>query len=392
MSSVWAILVAGGLGNRFGGDLPKQFQPLGSKRVIDYSMELFQSLEYLQGAILVLPPDFIGEEKSRQAARGGSSWSFVTGGLTRQKSVQNGLGAVDPAADWVIVHDVARPLVSADIVKRTLEGAKETGSAVCAMPVADTLKRSEDHRFVSKTLSRDKLYSIQTPQVFSKKILDEALRWAESKGLDETDEAGLLEKMGHRIKLVEGSVSNFKITRQQDLDLAEGFLAKNRRKEVMSEVRIGQGYDVHAFAEGRPLILGGVTVPFEKGLAGHSDADALLHAVCDALLGAVAEGDLGNHFPDTDPQYKGISSLKLLEHCGRLVLEKGFAITNVDATLVCQRPKLAPFIPEMRANIARTLSLEVGRVSVKATTEEGLGFTGTMQGLAAKAVVLLRSV
>ena len=159
----------------------------------------------------------------------------------------------------------------------------------------------------------------------------------------------------------------------------------------MQEVRIGQGYDVHAFAAGRPLILGGVTVPFDKGLAGHSDADALLHAVCDALLGAVAEGDLGNHFPDTDPKYKGVSSLALLEHCFRLVTEKGFAITNVDATLVCQRPKLAPFIPEMRKNIARTLNLELGRVSVKATTEEGLGFTGTMQGLAAKAVVLLQA-
>jgi 2-C-methyl-D-erythritol 2,4-cyclodiphosphate synthase/2-C-methyl-D-erythritol 4-phosphate cytidylyltransferase len=384
--------VGGGLGNRFGGGVPKQFQLLGGRRVLDYSLDLFRSLDYLQGTVLVLPPDRLGEEKSRQtSAKRGSELRLASGGLSRQKSVQNGLNAIDVEADWVIVHDVARPLVTEDIVRRTLEGAKETGSAVCAIPVADTLKRSEDNRFVSKTVSREKLYSIQTPQAFSKKILEEALRWAEAKGLDETDEAGLLEKMGHRIKLIEGSVRNFKITQTQDLRLAEALLAQRISENGMREVRIGQGYDVHAFAEGRPLILGGVNIPFEKGLAGHSDADALLHAICDALLGAVAAGDLGAHFPDTDPQYQGISSLKLLEHCSRLVAEKGFAITNVDATLICQRPKLAPFIGPMRKNIARSLKVDLDRVSVKATTEEGLGFTGTMQGLAAKAVVLLQA-
>ncbi len=392
MDNVWAILVAGGIGNRFGGDLPKQFLPLGGKRVLDHSLDLFRSLAYLKGVVMVLPDAFLSQEKVRIGEQNAGEFRFAAGGLTRQQSVVSGLAAVASSAEWVLVHDVARPLVSPEIVRRTLEGARETGAAVCAIPVADTLKRSEDRRFVSKTVSREKLFSIQTPQAFSKKILDEALRWAETKGLDTTDEAGLVEQMGHRVKLVEGSMLNFKITRTQDLELAEGFLAhKSLSSDTSGEMRIGQGYDVHAFAEGRPLVLGGITIPFEKGLAGHSDADALLHAIGDALLGAIAAGDLGQHFPDTDPRYRGISSLKLLGAIQELVAQKGFAIINVDATLVCQRPKLAPYIGGMRENISVALSIPVERVSVKATTEEGLGFTGTMQGLAAKAIVLLKS-
>jgi len=389
MNSVWAILVAGGSGSRFGTSTPKQFLPLAGRKVLDFSLELFALSPLFEGVVLVLPQDYVAEWKENLA---GGPWNRVkvtSGGLSRQKSVQRGLQMVEDSAEWILIHDVARPLVSEEILQRTLVGAQETGAAVTAVPVADTLKKGDERSFVQKTISRDRLFQIQTPQAFSRKILEEALQWADAKGMDATDEAGLVESMGHRVRLVEGSVGNFKITRMEDLELAEALLRK-RGSDMSGEFRIGEGYDVHAFATGRDLILGGVKIPFEQGLLGHSDADALLHAIGDALLGAVAEGDLGKHFPDTDPQFKGASSRVLLAEVGKKVQNKGFTVANVDATVVCQRPKLAPHIPEMRENIAAALQISVDRVSVKATTEEGLGFTGTMQGLAARAVVLIQ--
>ncbi len=300
MKTPWAILVAGGVGSRFGGDRPKQFSPLSGKRVIDYSLDLFASLDFLAGVVLVLPQDFLKEWEEELHHKKLSHIKLAAGGLTRQKSVQNGLALVAEDADAIVVHDTARPLVTETLVRRTLDGARETGCAVVAVPVADTLKKADEAHFVQKTVSREGLYSIQTPQAFSKKILKQALEWAEDKGLDATDEAGLVEQMGHRVRLVEGSVFNFKITRPQDLELAEAYLAKKNGAAMTQDFRIGEGYDVHAFAEGRDLILGGVKIPFEKGLAGHSDADALLHAIGDAMLGAIAAGDLGAH-PDTAP-------------------------------------------------------------------------------------------
>lgn len=389
MNSVWAILVAGGTGTRFGAQVPKQFLPLAGRKVLDYALELFATSPLFEGVVLVLPQDFVSEWKSQLQNGPWPRVRVTAGGLTRQKSVQKGLQLVDGHAEWILIHDVARPLVTEEILRRTLAGVQETGAAVTAVPVADTLKKSDERQYVQKTVSRERLYQIQTPQAFSKSLLDEALEWAEAKGLDATDEAGLVESMGHKVRLVEGSVTNFKITRAEDLEMAAALLEK--RKSAMSqEFRIGEGYDVHAFVPGRDLILGGVKVPFEQGLQGHSDADALLHAICDAMLGAAAEGDLGKHFPDTDPQFKGVSSRVLLAEVARRVQNKGFTVANVDATVVCQRPKLAPHIPEMREIIAAALGVPVDRVSVKATTEEGLGFTGTMQGLAARAVVLLQ--
>lgn len=390
MNHVWAILVAGGAGNRFGAKLPKQFLDLGGRPLIEYSLDLFSSLEDISGIVLVLPEEHIAPWKQRLEPRQPHKFRFGAGGLTRQKSVQNGMALVDSGADWVVVHDVARPMVKADLIKRALQGAKETGCAVVALPVADTLKKADEAQFVEKTVSREQLYSVQTPQVFSRKLLEEALRWAESRGLDATDEAGVVERMGHRVKLVDGSVFNFKVTRPQDLEMAEALMRYQKEPKGVVDLRIGEGYDVHAFAEGRKLILGGVEIPHDKGLLGHSDADALLHAIGDAMLGAVAEGDLGKHFPDSDPQYKGVSSEFLLGKISELLDKKGFGVANVDATIVCQRPKLAPHVPRMRENIAKALKIDVERVSVKATTEEGLGFTGTQQGLAARAIVLVK--
>jgi len=385
MSSVWAILVAGGSGSRLGAALPKQFLPLAGRRVIDHVLDRFLGNKLFQGLVLVVPQDFVAEW---QTALPGVE--VTAGGITRQKSVHRGLQRVASDAEWILVHDVARPLVTKELLKKTLMAAQETGAAVTAIPAADTLKKADERFYVQKTVSRERLFQIQTPQVFSRSLLEEAMEWAESHGMDATDEAGLVESMGHKVRIVEGSQFNFKITRSEDLEMAEALLEK-RTNKMTAEFRIGEGYDVHAFAEGRDLILGGVKIPFERGLLGHSDADALLHAIGDALLGAIAEGDLGKHFPDTDDRWKGASSRILLAEVARLVQNRGFQVANVDATLICQRPKLAPHIPEMRENIAAALGLPVNRVSVKATTEEGLGFTGTMQGLAAKAVVLIQS-
>lgn len=387
MSSAWAILVAGGSGSRLGASLPKQFLPLAGRRVIDHVLDRFLGNKLFQGLVLVVPQDFVEEWKGILPPE----VEVTAGGITRQKSVHRGMQRVAADAEWILIHDVARPLVTEELLRKTLVAAQETGAAVTSIPAADTLKRADERFYVQKTVSRERLFQIQTPQVFSRSLLEEAMEWAEDKGMDATDEAGLVESMGHKVRLVEGSQYNFKITRSEDLEMAEALLEKRASNRVVADFRIGEGYDVHAFAEGRDLILGGVKVPFEMGLLGHSDADALLHAIGDALLGAIADGDLGKHFPDTDPKWKGASSRILLAEVARLVQNKGFQVANVDATLICQRPKLAPHISEMRENIAAALSLPVNRVSVKATTEEGLGFTGTMQGLAAKAVVLIQS-
>jgi 2-C-methyl-D-erythritol 4-phosphate cytidylyltransferase/2-C-methyl-D-erythritol 2,4-cyclodiphosphate synthase len=390
MKQTWAILVAGGTGNRFGSETPKQFLPLGKKRVLDYSLELFCSLKDLAGVVLVLPTAYV--EEWRQALRSGpyASVRVVAGGESRQQSVTHGLKAVAEGAEWVMIHDVARPLVTEEVVRRCWEGARETGAAVAATAVADTLKKGDENRLVLETVPRDGFYQIQTPQVFAKKILDAALKWAEKTGVDATDEATLVELSGGRVRLVEGDARNFKITRSEDLELAEKWISRKEGPGMSAKLRIGEGYDVHPFAEGRDLILGGVKIPFEKGLQGHSDADALLHAVGDALLGAVAAGDLGAHFPDSDERWRGVSSLEILKAVSEMVEKKGFQVVNIDATLVCQRPKLAPYLQAMRENISRVLKIAGDCVSVKATTEEGLGFTGNMQGLAAKAVVLLQ--
>lgn len=405
LKNTWAVLVAGGQGKRFGTDLPKQFLPLGEEAVLDHTVKFFLSLrsnKKLGDFILVLPEDFVTEwqEKLKHA-----KVKVTAGGETRQGSVEAGLACISSSAEYVVVHDGARPFLTEEIFLRTLQAAQEVGAAVTAIPVADTLKRANSEGLVEKTVDRSQLFRIQTPQVFSRLLLVEALVWAKENGVDATDEATLVEKMGKPVKLVLGSELNFKITRPLDLELARAWWEHSQQNSLMenkimtqstsvssaSNLRIGEGYDVHRWQEGRDLILGGVKVDFEKGLQGHSDADALSHAVGDALLGAAALGDLGQHFPDTDERFAGVSSLKLLEEIIAKLKVRHLAPVNVDATLICQRPKLAEFIPAMRKNLAEVLGLDLDQVSVKATTEEGLGFTGEMQGLAARAVVLLYS-
>ena len=290
----------------------------------------------------------------------------------------------------VAVHDAARPFVSQSVIADTIAAAARCGAAAPAVPVKDTIKQAKGGNgktvpegcMVENTPDRSTLYAVQTPQCF-----DRAAYLAALEELDEekarlvTDDCSLFELTGRTVQLTQGDYANLKITTREDLPRTE-------QKEGTA-MRIGHGYDVHRLVEGRKLIMGGVTIPYEKGLLGHSDADVLLHAVSDALLGAAALGDIGKHFPDTDPRYEGADSLMLLREVGRLLDETGYTVGNIDATVLCQAPKLAPHIPAMRQNIANALGLALDDVSVKATTEEHLGFTGEGLGIAAHAVALI---
>ncbi|MCB1214497.1 MAG: 2-C-methyl-D-erythritol 2,4-cyclodiphosphate synthase [Deltaproteobacteria bacterium] len=389
-TSLWAIIVAGGSGSRFGSDKPKQFLDLGGKSVLEHSLALFESLDWVEGVVLVLPKDFVSVWKSK-LLHFSKALQVVEGGSRRQDSTEAGLAKVPENIAWVLVHDAARPLVTAKIAEEAFKSALKTGAAVAATPVADTLKEGDEKSLVVKTLSRESLYAVQTPQVFAKKVLIESLDWASTKHLSVTDEASLLEQRGYPVSLSLGSSKNFKITRDQDLEKARALLAWEERQSVKSHFRLGEGYDVHRLVEGRDFILGGVKIPFEKGLLGHSDADALFHAISDALLGALALGDLGHFFPDTDAKWKDANSGELLSKVYQAVQEKNFSLINLDATVICQRPKLAKHIPSMRENLAKILQVSLDQVSVKATTEESMGFTGQEEGIAVRAVVLLGS-
>lgn len=314
----------------------------------------------------------------------------VAGGAERRASVRAGLAEVNPASDLVLVHDGARPFVTPEVVQRTLEAAAQCGAAIAALPATDTLKQVAADGRVSATLDRAQVWLVQTPQAFRRDLL---LRAHEnvSPELRITDDAGLVEQLGHPVQVVLGDADNFKITTPQDLARAERLLSP-RQEEGRVETRTGIGYDAHRLVPGRPLVLAGVTFPEARGLLGHSDADVVCHAICDALLGAAAQGDLGRHFPDTDPRYAGASSLALLAQTAALVRAEGWEIGSVDAVVIAEQPRLAPRISEMRQALAEAMHLEPERVSVKGKTTEGLGFTGRGEGIAAHAITTLHRI
>lgn len=312
---------------------------------------------------------------------------IVPGGDTRQQSVANGLAALPPEATLVGIHDGARPLITPEVVEAVIAEARVHGGAAVAVKVKDTLKQSDENAFITATPDRSNLWRVQTPQVFARQPFCDAMASALADGRDFTDDCQLMEQAGHSVKLVSGLETNLKLTTPEDVHLAEAILHGNTKEE--HPMRIGHGYDVHRLVEERPLILGGVSIPFEKGLLGHSDADVLTHAIMDALLGAAALGDIGGLFPDTDPAYKGADSIQLLKEVVRRVREAGYTIGNIDATVLAQQPKLKPHISAMRERIAEACGIDEHCLNLKATTEEGLGFTGAMEGIAAHAVCLL---
>lgn len=384
---VSAVLVAAGSSTRMGFD--KLSFDLGGETVLHRSIRAFAQCPLVDEIILVAGSNRAFAQQ--QAADCAKPVCVVAGGATRAESAKNGVLAASGAL--VAVHDAARPFVGQQVITAALEAAAQCGAAAPAVPVKDTIKAAvrgsgktvPESCFVHATPDRSTLYAVQTPQCFDRAAYLAALEELDAeKARLVTDDCSLFELTGRPVQLTQGDYANLKITTREDLPRPE-------QKEE-HKMRIGHGYDVHRLVEGRKLILGGVEVPFEKGLLGHSDADVLAHAVMDAVLGAAALGDIGQHFPDNDPVYSGADSLKLARRVAEILKEHGFRIENIDATLLCQRPKLAPHIPAMRRNLADAFGLPVDAVSVKATTEEHLGFTGEGLGIAAHAIALIETL
>ena len=361
--TVTVIIAAAGSGSRMGGRLPKQYMKTGGEVILRKTAEIFASCPVIDNIIVVA--DMAYMDLCEDVLKG-IEHRTVAGGAQRQDSVYEGLKCTD--TDIVLIHDGARPFVTQQIITEVTAAAAEYRAAVCAVRPKDTIRTGQG------TLNRDELYAVQTPQGFDTAALKAAYEAAYSQGFYGTDDARSAEGAGLEIRIVPGSYDNIKITTREDLPM---------------ETRVGTGYDVHRLEEGRKLILGGVCIPFERGLLGHSDADVLVHAIMDALLGAAALGDIGKLFPDTDDRYKGISSIELLKAVGAAVADAGCTIGNIDATLVAEKPKIAPYIETMRENIAGALDIDTDRVSVKATTTEKLGFAGRQEGMEAQAVCIL---
>lgn len=361
-----------------GGNSPKQFMLLGGIPIVVHTLRIFERASTVDRVVLVAPEGDIAATAELAAAHGCKKVvKIVPGGRERQDSVLNGLAAVGDACEIVAIHDAVRPFINEALVDTAVSGAAELGAVCVGMPVKDTIKQSGPNDRAVATLDRKSLWIAQTPQVFKREILEEAYRRAYADRYYGTDDASLVERIGVPVAMIRGGYGNIKITTPEDLEYGEYLLQKGR-----AAMRTGTGYDSHRLVEGRKLILGGVEIPFERGLAGHSDADALIHAVIDALLGAMGQGDIGKHFPDTNPAYKGISSLKLLDQIKALLAETSFSILNIDAGIILERPKLAPFTDSMRENIARSLDIPAALVNIKAKTNEGMGFVGRGEGVA----------
>lgn len=372
LPSVTAIIVAAGASRRMGFDKLSYRLPDG-RTVLETSCALFAAHPAVDELLLVAGGN--RPQCEAIAAACPKPCTVVQGGATRADSVRSGLAAAK--GQLVAIHDAARPFASAEIITAALQAAAESGAAAPAVPVKDTIKIADQDGKVVATPDRAMLYAVQTPQCFDRALYLQALEAVSGeKASLVTDDCSLFELASLPVTLTAGDYANLKITTKEDL----------QKEKTM---RIGHGYDVHRLVEDRKLILGGVEVPYEKGLLGHSDADVLLHAVMDAVLGAAALGDIGQHFPDTDPAYKGADSLALTREVAKIIAAHGYKVGNIDATILCQRPKLAPHIPAMRQNIADAFGLPLDAVSVKATTEEHLGFTGEGLGIAAHAVALI---
>jgi 2-C-methyl-D-erythritol 4-phosphate cytidylyltransferase/2-C-methyl-D-erythritol 2,4-cyclodiphosphate synthase len=333
--------------------------------------------------IVALPREWVGAPPDY--LRGHARIHVVEGGERRQDSVANAFARVADHADIIVIHDAARPLVTEDVIRRTIEAAAASGAAIAAVRPQDTVKQGDASGLITGTLPREEVFLAQTPQAFRTSVLRDALA-ADMGGVTATDEAMLAERAGHPVALVEGDARNLKITTPDDLAMAEYLLGG---RAGVPAIRVGNGYDLHVLVAGRPLILGGVTIPFEKGLKGHSDADAVCHAVTDALLGAAGAGDVGRHFPDTDPRWKDANSIALLSTAGDIIRTAGFSIVNIDLVVIAERPRVAPFVDAMRANLARALSIAAEQVSVKGKTNEGVDSMGAGESIAVHAVALL---
>lgn len=383
-----ALIAAGGQGLRLGAAEPKQFLVLGRQTILEHSIERMLAHPDIGEVVVALPADRVATVSARLRARGWHRVVCLEGGGRRQDSVAAAFAASRSDADVIVIHDAARPFVSAALIGATIDAAVAHGAAIAALPVRDTVKqaggdRTAPSRPVTGTLPREDIFLAQTPQAFRREVLARAL--AEGAQRDVTDEAMLVEAQGQAVFLVAGEATNVKITTQDDLEWAR------RHEAQVGAMRVGTGYDLHRLVEGRPLILGGVRIPFERGLDGHSDADIVCHAVTDAILGAAAAGDIGRLFPDTDPQWKDADSLRLLEAAVAHLHRAGFRVSNVDVTVIAQRPKLLPHLDEMRGNLASALQVPAAAVSIKGKTNEQVDSMGRGESMACHAVAMVVS-
>ena len=380
-----AVIVAAGRGTRASDAAagPKQYADLGGRAMLAHSMASFINHPLVDLVAVVINP--LDEDRYRQISLpfGSKLRGAVAGGSSRQESVLRGLEALaGEDFDAVLIHDAARPFVSAEIIDGVIDGLATHQGAVAALALVDTLKWSKDDGAIGATVPRNNLWRAQTPQGFHYQAILEAHRQAAAADRsDFTDDASIAEWAGLTVRLTEGSARNDKVTTAEDLQIARRFIAEN----VIVEARTGSGFDVHRFTEGDAVLLCGVNIPHNKRLEGHSDADVGLHALTDAILGAIADGDIGQHFPPLDPQWRGVASHVFLSDAARRVGKLGGRIANVDVTIICEVPKVGPHRDAMRRSISDILQLELSRVCVKATTTERLGFTGRGEGIAAMA-------
>jgi len=384
-SAVAAIIVAAGRGVRTGGQIPKQYRELAGEPIIRSSLSLFAWHGQIGAVQPVIHPD--DRANYEVAAKGLRLLPPVVGGATRQSSVRAGLEALSARKpDIVLVHDAARPFCTTELISRAITACADTGAAIPALEVTDTIKRIDDDGHVAGTVDRAHLRAVQTPQAFAFAPLLEAHRRAAAQGRDDfTDDAALAEWAGLKVSVFAGESGNVKLTTEEDFAKAEA-----RRIASLADLRLGNGFDVHAFADGDHVWLGGVKIPHDRGLTGHSDADVGLHAIVDAILGALADGDIGKHFSPNDPRWKGASSDQFLKFAVERVTKRGGKIAHIDLTVICEAPRIGPHRDAMRKRIAEIAEMSVDRVAVKATTSEQLGFTGRKEGIAAMATATVR--
>jgi 2-C-methyl-D-erythritol 4-phosphate cytidylyltransferase/2-C-methyl-D-erythritol 2,4-cyclodiphosphate synthase len=412
---VTAILAAGGRGRRFGGARLKQLVEIGGRPMLERSVEAFLAHPAIDEIVVALPDELVSNPPTYLRDQP-KAVRVVGGGARRQDSVGNAFRAASPGSDVFVIHDAARPFASADLITRTLEAAAESGAALAALAARDTVKRADRsgvgrspasaRLLVAETLPRETIFLAQTPQAFRRHVLHDAIAIGERNAIDATDEAALAERAGHQVRIVEGEATNIKITTAEDLSIAEAIarsaalrpaqgnesLERAPLRRAVRTGRAGTGYDLHRLIEGRPLVVGGVTIASDRGPLAHSDGDVVCHAITDALLGALSLGDIGGHFPDTDPRWKDASSVDLLSRAAALVAERGYEVGNVDVTVILETPKLRDSIAAMRESVGRAIGIDAARVSIKGKTNEGMDAIGRGEAIAAHAVVLVRSV
>jgi 2-C-methyl-D-erythritol 4-phosphate cytidylyltransferase/2-C-methyl-D-erythritol 2,4-cyclodiphosphate synthase len=388
---ITAIIAAAGAGRRLGSPTPKQMLDIGGGTMLQHSIRAFLTHPQISEIIVVLPQGHTSTDVRviREAGTSGPAMRVVSGGARRQDSVANAFDEVDLASDVVLIHDAARPFVSASLIDRTIDAAVKHGAAITALQARDTVKRvtrESGLNVITDTIPRESVYLAQTPQGFRREVLAAAIAMGRT-GVEATDESALAERAGYQVHVVDGDPANIKITTAEDLEAA-------RLRSVVDSTtgRAGTGYDLHRLVAGRPLVIGGVTIPSEFGALGHSDADVACHAATDAVLGAACLGDIGRHFPDSEARWKDADSLVLLGEAARMVRNQGYEVGNLDITVILERPKIKDAVDEMRRRVAQALGIEPGRVSIKGKTNEGIDAIGRGEAIAAHAVALLHRV